>query len=589
MCIFKILVPFLIQLFLTEAAAQPDDNPFLCDNVGCGHVPKLFTPVNSDTTLHLRMLSLGWSANYMREPEDSNAPCFHTDRSLSTAFAPDKNVFDTVYAPDYAKVAVGPSVRVDYNDFEEYEEERLISDKKIPAEKSNSGLKVNPKLFLIDHLVFAMYGSFALKMLYFSNIWKNLNTSEEPPACVQLLHFIFSSGAGAYKNNENLNQLQNNFRSVCGTELFQKDKEKELYEENADYPAEFLEGENNQILDISFGDGTVDHFYEKYPRVAFKDCIDGEKNFVDDSDGVTSWEITTLGATVYHDKYYEKNLAPSTVGKIEVALSVEIANEDTCILVDAQRLFTTNPVGYLTPWECAVGHGEDKVRVPATVVSYSSAVTLVSCDLTNLGNDEEDRAERIRLKKIKTPSAFSSGRPHEARSQGSQTADTWLTLIAPTRGWSVSVSLCQMESFMNPVEGDIPRNEKYREERENFAALKTSDYVPMRFANYIDGTVKNVREEMIGKRTVSNIRKNHYKRKITVCSQVLYGLNFPEAERIVREWILYHQLVGVDHFVIYDRDGSLKQVLSPYIRSGYVTYYPRWAKTFLSKRHETRC
>lgn len=42
----------------------------------------------------------------------------------------------------------------------------------------------------------------------------------------------------------------------------------------------------------------------------------------------------------------------------------------------------------------------------------------------------------------------------------------------------------------------------------------------------------------------------------------------------VREWIEYHQLVGIEHFYIYDNDSSdeLKDVLQPYVERGIVTY-----------------
>ena len=46
----------------------------------------------------------------------------------------------------------------------------------------------------------------------------------------------------------------------------------------------------------------------------------------------------------------------------------------------------------------------------------------------------------------------------------------------------------------------------------------------------------------------------------------------------VKEWIDYHLLAGVDHFYIYDNDSldNLKEVLTPYINAGIVTYifYP---------------
>eukprot|EP00913_Durusdinium_trenchii_P013697 g12860.t1 len=47
-------------------------------------------------------------------------------------------------------------------------------------------------------------------------------------------------------------------------------------------------------------------------------------------------------------------------------------------------------------------------------------------------------------------------------------------------------------------------------------------------------------------------------------------------------------LIGVDHFVIYDRDGSLEEdgVLEPYIKTGYVSYFPRFSFFALSEHHD---
>ncbi|CAE8657451.1 unnamed protein product, partial [Polarella glacialis] len=47
-------------------------------------------------------------------------------------------------------------------------------------------------------------------------------------------------------------------------------------------------------------------------------------------------------------------------------------------------------------------------------------------------------------------------------------------------------------------------------------------------------------------------------------------------------------LIGVDHFVLYDRDGSLQRsgVLEPYILSGFVTYFPRFPGWALSRHHD---
>ncbi len=66
----------------------------------------------------------------------------------------------------------------------------------------------------------------------------------------------------------------------------------------------------------------------------------------------------------------------------------------------------------------------------------------------------------------------------------------------------------------------------------------------------------------------TNVEKKY---KLSVCAL------FKNEAAYLREWLEYHQLVGVDHFYLYDngsRDRSSK-VLTPYIKQGLVTFL-RW-------------
>jgi len=76
-------------------------------------------------------------------------------------------------------------------------------------------------------------------------------------------------------------------------------------------------------------------------------------------------------------------------------------------------------------------------------------------------------------------------------------------------------------------------------------------------------------------------------RSLTVCSEVLYALAGPLPEALVAQWLEYHRMIGVDHFTLYDRDGSLNAggLLDAYILSGYVTYFPRFTE-ILSRDHQ---
>jgi hypothetical protein len=62
----------------------------------------------------------------------------------------------------------------------------------------------------------------------------------------------------------------------------------------------------------------------------------------------------------------------------------------------------------------------------------------------------------------------------------------------------------------------------------------------------------------------SNVEKKY---KLSVCAL------FKNEAMYLKEWLEYHQMVGVDHFYLYDngsRDGS-RGILLPYIRNGIVT------------------
>ncbi len=55
-----------------------------------------------------------------------------------------------------------------------------------------------------------------------------------------------------------------------------------------------------------------------------------------------------------------------------------------------------------------------------------------------------------------------------------------------------------------------------------------------------------------------------------------FATNFKNENPYLKEWIDYHVKVGVDHFYLYDQDGSeeSKEILKPYEESGVVTRHP---------------
>ncbi len=57
---------------------------------------------------------------------------------------------------------------------------------------------------------------------------------------------------------------------------------------------------------------------------------------------------------------------------------------------------------------------------------------------------------------------------------------------------------------------------------------------------------------------------------------LVFATNFKAENPYLREWLEYHLLVGVDHFYLYDQDGSeeAQAILEPYERAGVVTRHP---------------
>jgi len=75
------------------------------------------------------------------------------------------------------------------------------------------------------------------------------------------------------------------------------------------------------------------------------------------------------------------------------------------------------------------------------------------------------------------------------------------------------------------------------------------------------------------------VKEHVLQRRLTVCSQTMY--NYPKLahahHHVLRDWVDYHLHIGVDHFFLYDIDGSFSADLQPFIERGVVTYMPYWA------------
>jgi len=69
------------------------------------------------------------------------------------------------------------------------------------------------------------------------------------------------------------------------------------------------------------------------------------------------------------------------------------------------------------------------------------------------------------------------------------------------------------------------------------------------------------------------------RKRIAVCSQPMYDMAGREDQLV--QWLEYHrQEAGVEHFFLYDNDGSLARTVEPYVTGGLATYFRRWPQHF---------
>ncbi|CAE6961452.1 unnamed protein product [Symbiodinium natans] len=78
-------------------------------------------------------------------------------------------------------------------------------------------------------------------------------------------------------------------------------------------------------------------------------------------------------------------------------------------------------------------------------------------------------------------------------------------------------------------------------------------------------------------------------RRLTVCTGVMFNAGqripeFPGSIPLLRQWLDFHEELGVEHFVLYDSDGSAAPEADG--RPGKVTYFPRWPSHLSAKLGE---
>eukprot|EP00392_Amoebophrya_sp_AT5.2_P006306 g6317.t1 len=244
-----------------------------------------------------------------------------------------------------------------------------------------------------------------------------------------------------------------------------------------------------------------------------------------------AFAVSVLGATVYE------------TGQVEVAIFVHAHESRQCVLADGQRTFSSAPMGYLAEWSCVWDPEPGRTKTPgaddgaearggvlvvkAAVVSYSSAVVSLFCDFRPVLNGRSEDAGR------------------RSRSAGS---------APPSSGVFSSGGFLQLRSRSAGADWAVP--------------------VPLRQVAHVDSSP-------------AAIGSKNYPRALSVCSQVLYKLDGAYAQKLLRRWLDYHAAIGVSHFVLYDRDGSLQPFVDAYERPANLTlvYHGNWSQHYLTPAH----
>merc|ERR1712086_1011827 len=75
------------------------------------------------------------------------------------------------------------------------------------------------------------------------------------------------------------------------------------------------------------------------------------------------------------------------------------------------------------------------------------------------------------------------------------------------------------------------------------------------------------------------------RRLISACSTTLHNADYIHelAPHAIEDWVNYHRLLGIEHFTIFDTDGSFAPYVRDLVDAGLVTYRPRWPSLLAPK------
>lgn len=73
----------------------------------------------------------------------------------------------------------------------------------------------------------------------------------------------------------------------------------------------------------------------------------------------------------------------------------------------------------------------------------------------------------------------------------------------------------------------------------------------------------------------------------TIPARSACALDGAYAQKLLRRWLDYHAAIGVAHFVLYDRDGSLQPFVDSYEKPANLTlaYHWNWSQHYLTRAH----
>jgi len=244
---------------------------------------------------------------------------------------------------------------------------------------------------------------------------------------------------------------------------------------------------------------------------------------------------------------------PEACVVLEVVLFA--TSNDACYITQASSHYRTLPYAFIADWRCSIGVGPAasaaSVSATGSVVSAFGTDAVVRCGF---------RAGSLPLSGV-----------------GGAVGGPLLHLHLTSRAWHVEgIKLCAEEATawgQVEVGEESPRR---RAGTDNGGEAVPASAVPGSAVPHLPrlALLAHAREPP--------------PRLITVCTTVLFdagrrldgvGVGPP----LLLQWLQYHMMLGIDHFVVYDSDGSAAEIVAPHVATGTITYFPKWPSRLSQK------